>query len=109
MMCPEMSVATARDDVGFVVKPESVMLAQNLSDGIEITATLGHFRQPVVFNLCDIHRRIPGCKGRRSSDRAGDLVGQRFHIITEDRAVIGISIKIEVATGRSKLVFYLAQ
>jgi hypothetical protein len=85
------------------------MLAQNLSDGIEIAATLGHFRQPVIFDLCDIHRRVPGCKGRRGSDRTGDLVRQRFHIITEDRAVIGIGIKVKVAPGRAKLIFHRAQ
>src|SRR6266403_728498 len=64
VMCPEMSVATARDDVGFVVEPEPVMLAQNLSGGIEGTTALSHFRQPVVFDLGDIHRRVPCCKGR---------------------------------------------
>ena len=32
---PGMSVATARNDVGFVVKPKPIMLAQNLSGGIE--------------------------------------------------------------------------
>src|ERR1700680_1145872 len=95
MLCPEVSVPTARDDVGFVVKPEPVMLAQNLSDGIEITAALGHFSQPVVFDLGDIHRRVPCCKGRRGSDRAGDLVWQGFHIIAEDRTVIGVGIKID--------------
>src|ERR1700694_1436626 len=108
-MCPEMSVATALDDVGFVVEPEPVMLAQNLSGGIEITAALSYFRQPVVFDLGDIHRRVPCCKGRRGSDRAGDFIRQRFHIIAEDRTVIGIGIKVKVAAGRSELVFYRAQ
>src|SRR5665213_104872 len=107
-MCPEMSVATARDDVGFVVKPEPVMLAQNLSGGIESAAALGHIRQPVIFDLGDIHRRVPRCKGRRGSDRAGDLVGQRFHIIAEDRTVIGIGIKVKVPARRSQLVFHRA-
>src|ERR1019366_4645919 len=109
MMCPEMSVATARDDVGFVVKPESVMLAQNLSGGIEVTAALCHFRQPVVLDLGDIHRRVPCCKGRRGSDRPRDLIWQRFHIIAEARTVIGIGIKMEVPPGRSELVFHRAQ
>ena len=62
--CPEMSVATARDDVGFVVKPQPVMLAQNVACRIEIPAVLRHFRQPVVFDLGDIHRRVP-CRKRR--------------------------------------------
>src|ERR1700761_66644 len=78
-VCPEMSVATPRYDVGFVVKPEPVMLAQNLPGGIESPTALGHFRQPVFFNLGDVNRRIPGCKSRRSTDRTGDLVGQRLH------------------------------
>src|SRR6266446_5971302 len=108
-MCPEMSVATARDDVGFVVEPEPVMLAQNLSGGIEGAAVLCHFCQPVVFDLGDIHRRVPCCKGRRGSDRAGDLIWQRFHIIAEDRAVIGISIKVQVAPGRSNPEFTAGQ
>src|SRR5260370_40440035 len=108
-MGPEMSVATARDDVGFVVEPEAVMLAQNLSGGIEGAAALSHFCQPVVFDLGDIHRRVPCCKGRRGSDRAGALIWQRFHVIAEDRAVIGISIKVQVPSGRSQLVFYRAQ
>src|SRR5262249_44696219 len=104
-----LSVATARDDVGFVEKPEPVMLAQNLSDGIEITATLGHFGQPVIFDWPDIPGCFPGCKGGRGSDRAGDLVWQRLHIITEDRAVIGIGIKVKVAPCRTQLIFYRAQ
>src|ERR1700687_323495 len=100
---PEVSVATARDDVGFVVEPESVMLAQNLSGGIGSGAALGHFRQPALFDLGDIPRRIPRCKGRRGSDRAGDLIWQRLHIITEDRTVISISVKVKIAPGRSEL------
>ena len=68
VMYPGMSVATARNDVGFVVKPKPIMLAQNLSGGIEGSAVFSHFRQPVVFDLGDIHRRIPRCKGRRGSD-----------------------------------------
>src|SRR5262245_33548425 len=103
-----MSVATARNDIGFVVKPKSIMFAQNLSGGIEGSAVFSHFRQPVVFDLGDIHCRVPRCKGRRSSDRAGDLVGQRLHIITEDGTVIGIGIKVKVAPGGSQLVFYRA-
>src|SRR6202021_879381 len=109
MMCPEMSVATARDDVGFVVKPEPVMLAQNLSGGIEVTAALCHFRQPVVLDRGDIHRPVPCCKGCRGSDRPGDLIWQGFHIIAEDRTVIGIGVKIKVAPGGSELVFHSAQ
>src|SRR5260370_7984176 len=103
-MCPEMSVATARDDVGFVVEPEPVMLAQNLSGGIEITAALGHFRQPVVLDLGDRPRRVPCCKGRRGSDRAGDPVGQRLHIIAEARTVIGSRINSKPPPGPSHLV-----
>src|SRR5664279_2835684 len=98
-----MSVATARDDVGFVVEPEPVMLAQNLSGGIESAAALGRFRQPVFLDLSDIHRRVPCSKGRRGSDRAGDLIWQRFHIITEDRTDIGIGIKVKVSCRRSQL------
>src|SRR6202795_1590663 len=109
MMCPEMSVPTARDDVGFVVEPEPVMLAQNLSGGIEGTAALSHFRQPVVLDLGDIHRRVPRCKGRRGSDRSGDLIWQRLHIIAEDRAFIGISVHVKGAPGRAELVFPRAQ
>ncbi len=71
---PGMSVTPARDDVGFVVEPKPIMLAQNFSGGIEGPAVLSHFRQPVVFDLGDIHRRIPRCKGCRGSDRAGHLV-----------------------------------
>ena len=37
-MYPGMSVAPARNDVGFVVKPKPIMLAQNLSGGIEGSA-----------------------------------------------------------------------
>src|SRR6201996_361195 len=108
-VCLEMSVATPRDDVGFVVKPEPVMLAQNLPGGIESSAALGHFRQPVVFNLGDIHRRVPCRKSRRGADGPRDLVGQRFHIIPKDRTVIGMGIKIEVPPGGSQLVFHRAQ
>src|SRR5438045_6179839 len=98
---PGMSVTPARNDVGFVVKPKPIMLAQNLSGGIEGSAVFSHFRQPVVFDLGDIHRRIPRCKSRRGSDLAGDLVGQRFHIITEDGTVIGVRIKVKVAASPS--------
>src|SRR5207237_10600599 len=46
---PGMSVGTALNEVGFVVKPKPIMLAQNLSGGIEGSAVFSHFRQPVVF------------------------------------------------------------
>src|SRR6185437_17138711 len=92
---PGKSVPPARDDVGFVVKPKPVMPSQNLSGGIESAAALSHFlRQPVFFDLGDVNSRIPRREGRRGSDRARNLVGQRFHIISEDRAVIGISVKV---------------
>src|SRR5258708_40348861 len=85
------------------------MLAQNLSGGIERAPALSHFRQLVVFYLGHIHRRVPCCKGRRGSDRSSYLIWQRFHIIPEDRTVIGISIKVKVAPGRTQFVFHLAQ
>src|ERR1700760_739250 len=92
---PGKSVPPARDDVGFVVEPEPVMPSQNLSDGIESAAALGHFlrpqvlcggieraaawglspRQPVLFDLGDVNSRIPRRKGRRGSNRARHLVG----------------------------------
>src|ERR1700760_2133763 len=107
---PGKSVPPARDDVGFVVEPKPVMPSQNLSGGIESAAALSHFlRQPVVFDLGDVDRRIPRCKGRRGSNGARYLVGQRFHIVSEDRAVIGISVKVQVPPGRSQLIFNRAQ
>src|ERR1700753_2603233 len=108
-VCPEMSVPTTRDDVGFVVEPEPVMLAQNLPGSIERKAALSHLRQPVVFNLGDVYRRIPGRKGRRGPDRSGDLIGQSFHIIAEDRTVIRIGVKVKVAPGGTQLVLHGAQ
>src|SRR6266851_4275054 len=87
----------------------SEIRSQNLSGGIEGSAAFCHFRQPVVLDLSDIHRRVPCCKGRRGSERPGDLVGQRFHIISKDRTVIGIGIKIKVAPRRSQFIFHRAQ
>ncbi len=85
------------------------MLAQNLPGGFKSATAISHFRQSVVLNLGDIHRRVPGCKGRRGSDQAGDLVGQSFHIIAEDGTVIGVSVKIEVPPSRPQFVFHRAQ
>src|SRR5215469_1542341 len=107
---PGMSVPPARDDVGFVIKPKPIMPSQNLSGGVESAAASSHFfRQSVIFDLGDIHRRIPSCKGRRGSDLACDLIGQCFHIIPEDRTVIGICVEIEVTLTRSQLILNRAQ
>jgi hypothetical protein len=46
---------------------------------------------------------------RPSRSRSDPLVGQRFHIVPEDRAVIRIGIKVKIAPGRAEFVFDRAQ
>jgi hypothetical protein len=60
MIVGELSVPPARDNVGFVVEPKSVVLAQHVPGGIEISTALCHFRQAVILDLV---RKLAGNEG----------------------------------------------
>src|SRR6267378_152810 len=70
-------IAFARDYVRFIVEPKSVVFPQHLLRRFQISTAHHHFGQPLVFNLGDVGRIVPGCDKRRRSDGCGlriDLV-----------------------------------
>ena len=85
------------------------MLLQHPVGGLQIAAVAHHLGEPVVLDLRDIDRGVSGREQGRGSDRAGNLVGQRMHLIAEDRTRIRRRIEIVVAGGQAELVLDLAQ
>src|SRR5215470_6636550 len=77
------SVAPARDHKGFIVEPEPAVLLQHFARRIEIAAVGHDLAQPVILDLRDVDRGIPGCEQRRGADRAGQLGWQRVHVVAE--------------------------
>src|SRR5258708_30311935 len=61
-------VALARDHIRFIVEPKSVVFPQHLLRRFQIPSAHHHFGQPLVFNLGDVGRIVPGCDKRRGSD-----------------------------------------
>src|SRR6267378_4123155 len=58
-------IAFARDYVRFIVEPKPVVFPQHLLRRFQISTAHHHFGQPLVFNLSDVGRIVPGCDKRR--------------------------------------------
>src|SRR5277367_3727576 len=54
------SLAPPRDHVGFVVEPQSAMLAQRFCGGFETIGASHDWPQPFVLDLRDVDRSVPG-------------------------------------------------
>src|SRR5690348_5928632 len=75
------SVAATRHDEGLIVEPETPVLLQDLLRRLEVRAALDDRIEPLVLDLIDIDRRVPGGEQRRGADAVADLRRKRVHLV----------------------------
>src|SRR6185437_16368043 len=101
--CGGHSVAAPRHDEGLIVEPETPVLLQYLLRRLEVRAALHDRIEPLVLDLIDVDRRVPGGEQRRGADAVADLRGERVHLVAEDRLVVGWRDEREIACIATEL------
>src|SRR6266702_6441757 len=97
------SVALARDHVGLVEEPESLVAVKHVLRGFEVAPVAHDFTQALILDLRHVYRGVPRGEQGRSADRVADFLGQRVHLIAEYRTVVGVGVEIEVAAVGTEL------
>ena len=73
------------------------MLVENIGRCVEIIAACDNFVEPIIVDLADIDGCIPGGEQRRGADAVADFRRERMHVVAKYRALVGISIEVEIA------------
>src|SRR5258705_6617750 len=91
-----ISVALARNHEGLVEEPQAGVALLDVTGRLEIRSVPHHFGEPRVLDLGYVDRGVPRGKQGRRTYRFADLLRQRVHLVSEDRAVVGIGVEIEI-------------
>ena len=63
------------------------MLLQHVAGGINVAAVAVDVGQPVVLDLRNVDRRVPGGEQRRGADRGGNLRTSKLHVVADQRSL----------------------
>src|SRR3989442_3061489 len=92
--CSSVSVALAGYDIGLVQEPQGTVLLQHFARGVEILRAAEHLGEPLVLDLRDVDRGVPGGEQGRGADARRDLGRQRVHVVAEDRPRVGVGVEV---------------
>src|SRR5258707_13523548 len=88
------SVALARNHVGLVEEPQPPVAAQHLLRGFEVAPVPHDLRQALILDLRDVNGGVPRGEQGRGADRVADFLRQRWHLVAEYRAVVGVRVEV---------------